>query len=149
MTKPTFTFKLESIRTLRKHTEDAAMRRLADELDRAAQLEAELGGAEARLTDARSKPNGVLTARDLSARQAYLERRERELVDARRRTELQAEHVALGRTELASAARERETLDRLEDRQRSAHELLERRAARVDADEISLAMRRLHLGGAA
>ena len=125
------------------------MRRLADELDRAAQLEAELGGAEARLSDACTGPEGVITARDLTARQAYLERRERELADARRRTELQAEHVALGRSELASAARDRETLDRLEDRQRTAHELLQRRAARVDADEISLAMRRLHLGGAA
>jgi flagellar export protein FliJ len=149
MTKPAFSFKLESIRTLRKHTEDAAMRRLADELDRAAQLEAELGGAEARLSDACSGPEGASTARDLTARQAYLERRERELADARRRTELQAEHVALGRSELASAARDRETLDRLEGRQRTAHELLQRRAARVDADEISLAMRRLHLGGAA
>ena len=149
MTKPAFTFKLESIRTLRKHTENVAMRRLADELDRAAELDAELGGAQARLTDAWSEPSGVVTARDLSARQAYLERREREPVDARMRTEKQAEHVALGRSELALAARERETLDRLEDRQRSAHELLERRAARVDADEISLAMRLVHLGGAA
>lgn len=149
MTRHAFSFKLESIRTLRKHTEDAAMRRLAGELDRAAQLDAELGGAEARLTDAREEPSGVVTARDLSARQAYLERRERELVDARRRTEHQAEHVELGRTELVSAARARETLDRLEGRQRAAHELSQRRAARVDADEISLAMRRLHLGGAA
>ena len=149
MARHPFSFKLESIRTLRKHTEQAAMRRLADELDRAARLESELGGAEARLSEARSQSGGALTARDLSARQAYLERRERELADARRRSEVQAEHVVHGRTQLASAARDRETLDRLEDRQRSAHQLLERRAERVDADEISLAMRRLHLGGAA
>jgi flagellar export protein FliJ len=149
MTRTHFAFKLESIRTLRKHTELVAMRRLAHELDRAAQLDDELGSAVARLSEACAPSRDVTTAGDLSVRQAYLERRERELGEARLRTEMQAEHVAHGRTQLASAARDRETLDRLEDRQRAVHQKLERRAERVDADEISLAMRRRHLGGAA
>ncbi|MDX6562974.1 MAG: flagellar protein FliJ [Gaiellales bacterium] len=149
MTRPPFAFKLESIRMLRKHTELAAMRRLAHELGRAAQLDAELGTAESRLSEACAASGEITTARDLSVRQVYLERRERELGEARLRTEVQAEHVSHGRTELASAARDRETLDRLEDRQRAVHRDLERRAERVDADEISLAMRRRHLGGVA
>jgi flagellar export protein FliJ len=149
MTRRRFAFKLDSIRTLRKHTELVAMRQLAHELDRAAHLHAELGTAEAQLIDARAASRGVSTARDLTARQAYLERRERELGDARLRAELQAGQVSTVRTQLASAARDRETLDRLEGRQRSLHEDLERRSERLEADEISLAMRRQHLGGVA
>ena len=96
------------------------MRQLADELDRAAQLEAELGGAEARLGEACSEP----ARRHDGARPVRHARRTSSGASASspRRggaTELQAEHVAYGRTELASAARDRETLDRLEDRQRT------------------------------
>jgi hypothetical protein len=36
--------------------------------------------------------------------------------------------------------------DRLADRQHAAHMTLERRAERIDSDEISLAMRRSDLG---
>ena len=102
--------------------------------------------AETLLADARAERLAGETASDLSARQAYLERREREVGDARMRAEVQAGHVAKGRDELTSATIERETLDRLADRQHAAHMTLERRAARIDGDEISLAMRRLDLG---
>ncbi len=144
-----FTFSLESIRSVRQHTELVAMRQLAYELDRAAQLHAELGSAEARLNDACAAPVEVSTARDLSARHVYREQRKRELGDARQRADVQAGHVATGRAQLVSATRDRETLDRLEGRQRAAHDILERRAERTHADEVSLAMRRLHLGGSA
>ncbi|HET6175205.1 MAG TPA: hypothetical protein VFD90_21555 [Gaiellales bacterium] len=149
MTGRRFAFKLESIRTLRKHTELVAMRQLAHELDRAAQLRGELDSAEAVLTGACAASPGISSARDLAVRQAYLERCERELGEARMRAEAQAGHVAIGRSQLASAARDRETLDRLEDRQRSVHDDLARRAERAAGDEISLAMRKQHLGGVA
>jgi flagellar FliJ protein len=144
-----FAFRLESIRTLRKHSELLAMRQLAYELDRDAQLRAELDSAEAQLSDACAPAAGALTARDLAVRQAYLERCERELGEARLRSEQQAGHVETGRSQLVSAARDRETLDRLEERQRAIHEDLNRRAERNASDEISLAMRRQHLGGVA
>jgi flagellar export protein FliJ len=144
-----FVFSLESIKSVREHTELVAMRQLAYELDRAAQLRAELGTAEARLNDACAAPGGVVTARDLSARHVYREQRKRELGDARQRADLQAEHVATGREQLASATRDRETLARLEGRQRAAHENVQRRAERTRSDEVSLAMRRHHLGGSA
>jgi flagellar export protein FliJ len=149
MTSRRFTFTLESIRTVREHTQQVAMRQLAHELDRAAELEAELDTAEAMLTAACAARLEGGTASDLSARQVYLERRERELGDARVRAQVQAGHVEKGRDQLTSATVDRETLDRLADRQRAVHLGLERRADRIRSEEISLAMRREHLGGAA
>src|ERR1700712_5949409 len=98
-----FTFSLESIRTVREHTQFVAMRQLAHELDRAKELSAELTTAETLLADARTERLAGATANDLSARQAYLERRERELGDARMRAEVQAGHGAPRRDPVAPA----------------------------------------------
>jgi flagellar biosynthesis chaperone FliJ len=67
---------------------------------------------------------------------------ERALADARHRTVIQDGHVEHSRTLLAAAVRERQTLDRLEQRRRSAHDLEQRRLERADADEISLTSHR-------
>ena len=147
MTSRRFKFTLESIRTVREHSQQVAMRQLAHELDRAAELGAELGTAEALLAEACATRLESTTAGDLTARQAYVERRERELGDARVRAQVQEGHVTKGRDQLAAATLDRETLDRLAERQRAAHQSLERRADRIRSDEISLGMRRQHLGG--
>jgi flagellar export protein FliJ len=144
MTKRRFHFKLEPVRTLRENAELTAMKELASELERAASLRQELDSAQERLADARTPigSDGGVTGSDLAFHQAYLERMERELADARQRTVIQEGHVEHSRTLLAAAVRERQTLDRLEQRRRSAHDLEQRRLERADADEISLTSHR-------
>jgi flagellar export protein FliJ len=142
MTKRRFHFKLEPVRTLRENAELSAMKELASELERAASLRQELDSARERLIDARTPLGDGVTGSDLAFHQAYLERIERELADARQRTVIQDGHVDHSRTLLAAAVRERQTLDRLEQRRRSAHDLEQRRLERADADEISLTSHR-------
>jgi flagellar export protein FliJ len=142
MTKRRFQFKLEPVRTLRQNAELNAMKELAGELERAARLRQELDAAAVRLADAHTPPDEVTTGTDLAFQQAYLERVERELADARRRTAVQDGHVEHSRIRLVAAVRARQTLDRLEQRRRSAHDLEQRRLERAAADEISLTSHR-------
>ncbi|HVV58462.1 MAG TPA: flagellar FliJ family protein [Gaiellaceae bacterium] len=142
MTKRRFQFKLEPVRTLRENAELNAMKELAGELERAARLRQELDAVAGRLADARLPLADVTTGTDLAFQQAYLERVERELDEARRRTAIQDGHVEHSRIRLAAAVRARQTLDRLEERRRSAHELEQRRLERAAADEISLTSHR-------
>lgn len=137
MTKRRFHFKLEPLRTLRENAEQNAMRELAGELEHASSLRRELTSAEQRLLAARD-PLGRSSAAELAVQQVYVERVERELDAARQRTVVQDGHVEQTRVRLASAVRERQTLDRLEERRRAAHDLAARRADRNDADEVSL-----------
>jgi flagellar export protein FliJ len=144
-----FTFKLQPIQRIREHAELLAMRDLAGELRHAAELHRELGDVEDRLADAQQPDIAGLSAVELAARQLYLERVERELDDARRRADAQAETVDAGRARLADAARAREVLDRLEDRRRSLHDKELRTAERVTSDELSARIRPTGLGSAA
>jgi flagellar export protein FliJ len=137
MTKRRFHFKLEPLRTLRENAEQNAMRELAGELEHASSLRRELTSAEQRLLAARD-PLGRSSAAELAVQQVYVERVERELDAARQRTVIQDGHVEQTRARLVSAVRERQTLDRLEERRRAAHDLEARRADRNDADEVSL-----------
>jgi flagellar export protein FliJ len=143
MTKRRFHFKLEPLRVLRENHEQAVMKELAGELEQAAELRRELGLVEERLVAARQPAGSGVTGAELAVRQAYVERIERELREARHRVVVQDGHVETTRARLAHAVRERQTLDRLEERRRAAHELELRRAERVDADELSLVS---HLG---
>jgi flagellar export protein FliJ len=143
MTKRRFHFKLEPVRTLRENAELNAMKELAGELERAARLRQELDAAAGRLADARvPHADEVTTGTDLAFQQAYLERVERELAAARQRTAVQDGQVEHSRVRLAAAVRARQTLDRLEERRRSAHDLEQRRLERAAADEISLTSHR-------
>jgi flagellar export protein FliJ len=143
MTKRRFHFKLDPVRTLRENHEQAVMKELAAELDQAAALRRELTDAAERLEAARAPAPAGATGAELAVRQAYVERVERQLRDAEHRLTIQDGHVETTRVRLAHAVRERQTLDRLEERRRAAHDLELRRAERVDADEVSLIS---HLG---
>jgi flagellar export protein FliJ len=138
MTKRRFHFKLEPLRTLRENAEQNAMRELAGELEHASSLRSELSSAEQRLLAARDPLGRSSSAAELAVQQVYVERVERELDAARQRAVVQDGHVEQTRARLASAVRERQTLDRLEERRRAAHDLEARRADRNDADEVSL-----------
>jgi flagellar export protein FliJ len=142
MTRRRFQFQLEPLRTLRENAELNVMKELAGELAHAHALQAEAAAVERRLAEART-PSSATTAADLSARQAYVERLERELDETRQRERIQERRVEETRARLALAVRDRQTLDRLEQRRRAVHDLELRRVERTDADEISLLS---HLG---
>jgi flagellar export protein FliJ len=142
MTKRTFHFKLEPVRTLRENVEQTVMKELAGELRTAASLRQELGTVEERLAEARTPFEGGVTAAELAVRQAYVERMEREVAEVRHRSVAQETHVERTRRRLADAVRARQTLDRLEARRRAAHDLEQRRLERADGDEISLTSHR-------
>lgn len=142
MTKRRFHFKLEPIRTLRENHEQTVMKELAGELDQAAARRRELDALQQRLLAAREPAGHAASGIDLAIRQAYVERVERELREARHRVAVQDDHVETTRTRLALAVRERQTLDRLEERRRRSHDAEARRLERADADEISLASHR-------
>jgi flagellar export protein FliJ len=79
-------------------------------------------------------------ATELQARQAYLERLEREHTAIRHSVHVQEGRVAAGRARLDEAVRERRILDQLDDKRRAAHDVETRRRDRVEGDE-ALAMR--------
>jgi flagellar export protein FliJ len=149
MRRPRFHFKLDSVRTVRKHSESLALQALATELAEAGELELRLGAAERRLAAAHEEGSGSLGALELAQRQLYRERVERELADARMRAGIQARAVQHARDQLDVAAREREVLDRLEERRRGEHAQELDRAERLAADEIAVKMRPHGIGGSA
>jgi hypothetical protein len=75
-----FSFPLEQVRSLRAHVEAAAKAALAQELAAKAERQAELRDADEAVASARGGTisGRPLTGAELAARQAFLERRERE-----------------------------------------------------------------------
>jgi flagellar FliJ protein len=139
---PSFRFSLERVRVLRERHEDAAMQALAgamqDQLrsERSVReaAEAVLGAQRAQ----RNASNTPMSAQDLLARQAWLERSE---------VAHQASQELLGRSELAvqerraaltEAARDRQALERLKETRRSDHEREVARQETIALDEIAL-----------
>jgi flagellar export protein FliJ len=134
-----YRFGLESVRAVREHDEWSAMKALADELACAESLAAAARDAELRLAQARV-PLVDGDATELQARQAYLERLEREHTAIRHSVQVQESRVEASRTRLDEAVRERRILDQLDEKRRAAHDVETRRRDRVEGDE-ALAMR--------
>jgi flagellar export protein FliJ len=132
-----FQFALEPVRMLRRDAERAAMKSLADELQRAAAIERELELAEARLQAAR-RDGGAGTGADLAARQRYVERIEGVVEELKLCAGRQIMLVDAARRDVGTAMREREALERLEDRRRGAHAAEGRRLERIAGDEIAV-----------
>ncbi|MGD0453603.1 MAG: flagellar export protein FliJ [Solirubrobacteraceae bacterium] len=144
MTGPSFRFRLERVRVVRERKEKLAQRELADALSRRSSSVAELHAADADVEHARAEQRTVATqtntvsATDLLARQAFLER-----VEAQRRTrarELQQRdaEVAERDAELTTAASEHEMLNRLRERHRGEHDREAARRERNTLDEIAV-----------
>lgn len=147
-----FTFKLESVRALREQVEREAQEALARELATDAQRRAELARAGERLTAATTGAiaGDAASGADLAARQAFIERLERERLAARATVAGQEREVALRRLGLEQAAREREALERLKRRRLAAHRVVTARAEEAALSEIALQTHgRSALGGAA
>jgi len=124
---------------LRRDAERAAMKSLADELQRAAAIGRELDLAEARL-EAAHRDGGAATGADLAAQQRYVERIEGVVEELKLCAGRQAMLVDAARRDVGAAMREREALERLEDRRRGAHTAEGRRLERIAGDEIALTM---------
>jgi flagellar export protein FliJ len=149
-----FTFKLEPIRALREQAERQAQEALARELRRQRDRETELDAATRRVDNARGtgelRPGTEITGHDLRAFQAYMERVERERDVAANGVAAQAVEVDAGRSRLARAAIEHETLVRLKARRRSEHNRAVARAQTAALDEVAITRhRRLQRGEAA
>jgi flagellar FliJ protein len=141
MNAPSFRFRLERLRALRERSEDAAKQELAGAMARHQRCEDHLRAAEGRLAEARAAQLDAtaqpVSATDLLARQAYLERTE----TARRATlhdlDRHEVEVAGRRDALAAAARDRQALERLKEHRFADHR---REALRLDGlalDEIA------------
>ena len=141
-----FIFKLERVRALRERKEELAKEELAASLAHRLRGEAMLHAATETLEDARRKQRETaavpVTAQELQARQAYIERAERARESAsldldRRDAEVDARRMALG-----AAAREREVLERLKQRRREEYRKESERREGAALDEMALGIHR-------
>jgi flagellar export protein FliJ len=143
---PSFTFRLERVRSLRERAEERAREELAHELQLRLRGEAMLREATHAASAAREAGRDTVRARvsgmDLIAAQAYIERAERSRREAALDLDRQEAEVAARREALASAARDRQAIDKLEARQRADHDREWARKAQGALDEVALSVHR-------
>ena len=143
---PSFTFRLERVRSLRERAEEAAREELARELSHRVRGEALLRQATSAVSAARDTGRDTVirgaSGADLLAVQAWMERTERRRVDAAADLGRRDVAVAQRREALAAAAREREAIERLERRRRAEHEAEMGRRAQAALDEVGLVVHR-------
>jgi flagellar protein FliJ len=144
---PSFTFRLERVRTLRERAEERAREELARELQLRLRGEALLRAATLTASAAQDAGRDAVqapltSATDLQAAQAYIERAERARREAALDLDRQDAEVAARRDVLAEAARDREAIDRLKDKQRSDFDREWARRAQNQLDEVALGVHR-------
>jgi flagellar FliJ protein len=144
---PSFTFRLERVRSLRERAEDQAREQLARELSHRVRGEAILRDATQAVSVARDTGldavlRGGASGADLLAAQAWLERAEQRRVDAAAELGRRDAEVAVRRQALADAAREREAIERLKRRRRADHDAEMARRAQAALDEVALTVHR-------
>jgi len=142
MAGPSFRFRLERVRALRERAEDEAKEAFAGAMMERLRSEQEMEDASQRVAQAREAQleaaGAPVSATELMARQAYLERSER--AHQASKEDLNRHDIALEqrREELTEAARERQALERLKENRRIE---FQREQARIEAahlDEIGL-----------
>ena len=143
---PSFTFRLERVRTLRESAEEAAREQLARELSHRVRGEAMLRQATNAVSDARAVGRdavlGGATGADLMAVQVWMERTERRRSDAVADLHRLDGEVARSRAALAEAAREREVIERLKRKKKAEHDAESLRVAQIALDEVALTVHR-------
>jgi flagellar FliJ protein len=143
---PSFTFRLERVRSLRVRAEDAAREELARELSHRIRGEALLKEATHAVSMARVAGRDRVVAgasgADLLAAQAWMERVERRRTDAVADLDRRDAEVERSRAALAEAAREREAIERLKRRRRADHDAEVLRRAQTALDEVALTVHR-------
>jgi flagellar FliJ protein len=143
---PSFVFRLERVKSLRERAEERAAEDLAHELRLRLRGEAMLLEATQAASAATQSGREAVTARssglDLIAAQAYIERSERTKREAALDLDRQDAEVAARRTALQTAARERQVMEKLKERQRADHDAEWARKAQGALDEVALAVHR-------
>jgi flagellar FliJ protein len=144
--RPSFTFKLERVRALREQKEGVAKEELAASLALRLKGEAMLTAASENVELARHQQRetaaAAVSAQDLQAAQAYLERVERERESAAIAMYRTDAEVEARRDLLQTAAREREVLERLKTRKREEHKREADRLEGAALDEMALGIHR-------
>lgn len=148
MGSPSFTFRLERVRSLRERAEEQAKEELAKGLHHRTAGEVLLSRAAAAASSAREltagtalRPGGA-SALDLMAAQAYLERTERQQEAATLELDRRDTEVEARRTALTAASQDREAVERLKSRAHHRHTAELARTAQVELDEIALSVHR-------
>ena len=144
---PSFRFRLERVRTIRERAEDQAREALSNELRVRAEGEVLLRAAADAVTAARdvgrsTASAGRSSATDFLSAQAFLERTERNRVEASLELARREAEVTARREVLAVAARDRQAIDKLKERQKSEHDAEWARRAQNTLDELALAVHR-------
>jgi flagellar export protein FliJ len=151
VTEIAFRFRLERVRAVRERKEKIARQELAGALSRRAQTEAELKITEQHLDRAREHQRavaagGAVSADDLQARQAFLERIEGQRGMHQHELGLRDAEVTTRDRQLMTAASEHEMLNRLRERRRGEHV---RELARIEGNTLDeIAARRGPQGAA-
>jgi flagellar protein FliJ len=144
---PSFTFRLERVRSLRERAEEAAREELARELSHRVRGEALLRQATSEVSAARDMGRDTVlkagaSGADLLAAQAWMERVERRRLDAVADLDRRDAEVARSRAALAEAARDREAIERLKRKRRADHDAEALRRAQIVLDEVALTVHR-------
>jgi flagellar protein FliJ len=143
---PSFTFRLERVKSIRERAEERAREDLAHELRLRMRGEAMLleatHAASAATEAGRDTVLSRSSAMDLIAAQAFIERSERIRREAALDLDRQNAEVDARRTALQAAARDRQVMDKLEERQRADHNAEWARRSQNALDEIALGVHR-------
>src|SRR3954453_19135671 len=137
---PSFTFRLERVRSLRERAEEHAREELARELQLRLRGEALLREATHAVSTARDTGRGAFqrfgaSGAALLAAPAFMERTERDRREAALDLDRQDAEVEARRRTLTAAAQEREAIDRLKERQRAEHDREAARREQMTLDE--------------
>jgi flagellar FliJ protein len=137
-----FRFRLERVRALRERHEDAAKEALAGALVQHQRCEDAVALAAQRVEQARAAQLEAaatrMSAMELIARQAYLERAEKVHLAGRRELHRHELELTRRRDALTEAARERQALERLKEHRRRDHEKEAARLEGLELDEIAI-----------
>ena len=147
MERPSFTFRLERVRSLRARAEEQAREALAQELNLRMRGESLLRQAEARAAEARSlslatAQTGGVTGADLLAAQAWIQRTEQARQSAALDLDRRDAEVDARRRTLAAASRDREAIDKLAVRRKAEWDAEWTLREQHAIDEIALAVHR-------
>src|SRR6185312_15128600 len=142
MAGPSFRFRLERVRALRERAEDEAKEAFAGAMMERLRSEQEMEDASQRVAQAREAQLDAaaapISATELMARQAYLERSERAHQASRDDLNRRDQAVEERREELTEAARDRQALERLKENRRVEFVREQARIEAADLDEIAL-----------
>ena len=142
MAGPSFRFRLERVRALRERAEDEAKEAFAGAMHERVRSEQEMEDAAKRVTQAREAQLDAtaapISATELMARQAYLERSERAHQASRDDLNRRDQALEERREELTEAARDRQALERLKENRRVEFVREQARIEAADLDEIAL-----------